>query len=96
MSDICLGDKVKDKVTGFVGVATCRTEFLNGCVQFGIAPKVGKDNKMPEPVDIDEDSLIIVKRKMSIWQVKKEVKKRMKRKVPDGGANRVSHGQRGY
>ena len=96
MSDICLGDKVKDKVTGFVGVATCRTEFLNGCVQFGIAPKVGKDNKMPEPVDIDEDSLMIVRRKVGIIQVKKEVKKKRKSFVPPGGASRISHSQRGY
>lgn len=28
-----LGDKVKDRVTGLTGIATARTEWLNGCVR---------------------------------------------------------------
>jgi hypothetical protein len=34
MSEIKLGDYVRDKLTGFKGVAVARTEFVNGCVQF--------------------------------------------------------------
>lgn len=37
--EIMLGDEVKDIYTGFKGVAMSRTEFINGCVQWGVAPK---------------------------------------------------------
>ena len=63
MNEIKLGDKVKDIYTGFVGIAVARTEFINGCVQYSVAGKVGKDNKYPEEMGIDESSLKVVTRK---------------------------------
>ena len=42
MTIIKLGDKVKDIVTGYEGIATSRTEFLNGCIQFEVTAKVPK------------------------------------------------------
>ena len=64
-TEIKLGDKVRDKITGFTGIATSKTEFINGSIQYLVAPKVGKDNKMIEEIAIDEGSLevISVKRK---------------------------------
>ena len=59
--EIELGDTVKDKVTGFTGVATSRVEFLNGCIQYGVKPKVSKDNVQPEVEYIDEEQLLISK-----------------------------------
>jgi len=38
MKDIELGDKVKDNITGFSGVAVCFSEWLNGCVRITILP----------------------------------------------------------
>ena len=64
---IKLGDKVKDKVTGFTGVATSKVEYLNGCVQFCITPKMkSKDNKMPEGTYIDQQQLEVVGKKVSV------------------------------
>lgn len=61
-----LGSKVKDTVTGFVGVAICRVEYLNGCIQYGIKPPVSKDNKVIEPEYIDEGQLeVVMKRKVT-------------------------------
>jgi len=40
MSKIKLGDKVRDRVTGFEGIATSKTEFLNGCIQIEITPRL--------------------------------------------------------
>ena len=54
---ITLGDKVKDKITGLTGIATERREFLNGCVQYAVQGKVGKDNKMIDAWYIDEQQL---------------------------------------
>lgn len=40
--EIKLGDKVRDRVTGFEGIATHRTEFMNGCVQILVSPRLKK------------------------------------------------------
>ena len=34
MSKIKLGDKVRCKITGFIGIAVVRSEFLNVCIQW--------------------------------------------------------------
>ncbi len=79
-----LGDTVKCKYTGFKGVAVARTEYINGCIQIQVAPKVGKDNKYPEELAIDEGSL--------------EVTSKLKRKVDedDGGPTRMGKLVRGF
>lgn len=86
MKEIELGDKVKCKYTGYTGVAVARTEFINGCVQYSIAAKVGKDNKLPDgEISLDEDSLIVVSKRRE-----KSVKK------DTGGARRTAPKLRGY
>ena len=59
-SEIELGNKVKDIVTGFEGIAVSKVEYLNGCVQFCIKPLKGKDGKMPEGEYIDQQQLSVV------------------------------------
>ena len=56
---INLGNKVRDKVSGIEGIATGRCEYLNGCVQFCVVTKAGKDNKSASPW-IDEGQLVVV------------------------------------
>lgn len=58
---ISLGDKVKDKVSGFSGIATCRHEYLNGCDRFTVQPPVGKDGKLPDEMTFDEPQLKVLK-----------------------------------
>ena len=75
MSKINLGDRVRCIHTGFTGTAVAKTEFINGCIQWSVLPKL-KDGKtsitaMPEEVGIDEQSLEVVKKPK-----KKKVKKR--------------------
>ena len=60
---INLGDKVKCKLTGFTGVAVAKTEFINGCIQYTVVGQAGKDNKYPEEISIDEDSLEVIEKK---------------------------------
>ncbi len=55
-----LGDNVKDRFTGFKGVAVSKIEYLSGCIQFGVAPKVGNDNKKIDTEYIDEGRLDVV------------------------------------
>jgi hypothetical protein len=57
---IPLGTVVKDKVTGFIGVAESRGTYLYGCDRYCIQPKIANDGKMPESKMIDEPQLEIV------------------------------------
>ena len=51
MKEIKLGDKVRDRVTGYEGIATSKTEFLNGCIQIEVTPKLKKGAIMkPEEI----------------------------------------------
>lgn len=58
---IPLGSEVKDKVTGFRGVAIGRTEWLTGCATIIVKPKVDKDGKVPESQTVDEPLLDVLK-----------------------------------
>lgn len=51
---IKLGNRVRDLVTGFEGIATARTEYLYGCVHITITPRVGADGKQPDSGWFDE------------------------------------------
>lgn len=46
--DIRLGAEVEDRVTGFVGIAVSRVEYLTGCTQIGVQPK-GEPGKNEVP-----------------------------------------------
>lgn len=45
-----LGEKVRDDITGFEGIADSRTEYQNGCVRIGVQP-FGLNEK-GEPGDV--------------------------------------------
>ena len=60
MDEIRLGLKVRDKVTGFEGIATAKCEYINGCIQYGVTPKIGEDGKYPDCQYLDYKRLEIV------------------------------------
>lgn len=55
-----LRDKVKDTVTGFVGVIVSRTEWTNGCIRYQVQPPVDKEGKVPDSVNFDENDLLLI------------------------------------
>ena len=56
-----LGKTVQDVITGFKGVVTGRVEYLTGCNQCLIAPRVGVDGAYKDSQWFDEDRLEIQK-----------------------------------
>lgn len=54
-----LGQTVKDRITGFTGIAIGYLEYINGCIQYGVRPKVESDKvgKHPDAVYLDEGNL---------------------------------------
>lgn len=58
---IKLGDKVKDNVSGFQGIAIGRTKWLHGCDRITIQPPVDKDGKHQDAAAFDEQQVELVK-----------------------------------
>lgn len=56
-----LGTTVKDVITGFEGVVVGRTEWLNGCVRYGVQSRELKDGVPKEAQWLDEEQLSVVK-----------------------------------
>lgn len=61
---IVLGQKYKDRISGFQGVATGYVQYLSGCNQALLAPKVTKDGGKPDSEWIDEQRLVAVGKKV--------------------------------
>lgn len=57
---IYLGDKVRDKVSGFEGIAVTRHTYLNGCNRISVQPAIDKDGKLPEYEAFDEPQLEVI------------------------------------
>jgi len=55
-----LGKKVKDKITGFEGIATSKHIYLTGCNQYALQPVINKEGKVPDREYFDEGRLEII------------------------------------
>ena len=56
---IKLGQKAKDKITGFEGIIVARVEYLFGCDQYGVSPEA-KDGKVNDTLYFDEGRMEII------------------------------------
>lgn len=54
---IKLGQEVKDRITGFKGIAVADTTYLQGCNRILVQPKLNKDGTIPETQSFDEPDL---------------------------------------
>ena len=57
-----LGDKVRDTVTGFTGIAVCKSIYLQGCDRVAVQAPVIKNETPQEWVYIDEPILEVLKK----------------------------------
>ena len=55
-----LGIKVKDRITGFKGTITARTEYLWGCNRYFVEPEVDENGAYRDGQSFDEDSLELI------------------------------------
>lgn len=56
-----LGDEVRDKISGFTGVAMAEYRFLTGCTRIEVQPPVDKKGKLPKSGTFDMLQLAVVK-----------------------------------
>jgi len=93
MEEILLEDEVECKYTGIKGIVTSKTEFVNGCIQFGITQRLKKGalaQNMGELLEvcIDSQSLKLIKKGP---RHKKEIKEKS-----SGGPIRLVPKMRGF
>lgn len=61
-NEIKLGDKVKDPISGIIGIAVGRTVWLHGCARVIVQPEGIDKNKKPyESSSFDEPQLVVMK-----------------------------------
>jgi hypothetical protein len=91
-----LGDRVKDRVTGFTGIVVVRCVWLNGCVRLGIqAEKHEDDGTNPEPVHIDEAQAEVVDKgavKLATYVDPSKFSEDRPASAAPGGPRREGHG----
>jgi len=81
--NIPLGTKLRDKITDFEGVAIARVEYLNGCVQYHLKPKIDKDGKLQEARPFDSQQLEIIKETEKKEKIEKKEKGSLGGNMPD-------------
>lgn len=57
---ITLGEKYRDKITGFQGLATSRHEYLYGCVRYSLESELATAGGKSEEFTFDEQRLVPV------------------------------------
>jgi hypothetical protein len=55
-----LGKEGKDKITGFKGIITARAQYLTGCDQYGLTPKVDEKGATQTCEFFDEARIEII------------------------------------
>lgn len=55
-----LGDKARDRISGFTGIVTGRFMYLNGCVRIELSATELKDGRPIDGVVIDESQLEVI------------------------------------
>lgn len=71
-----LGDKVKCKVTGVVGIVTTKAKSLYGCDRVIIQPAAGNDNKVPDSMWCDDDAAEVLESKVVVGHTEIPVEKK--------------------
>jgi len=68
---IALGRVVRDKVTGFVGVAENVATYMYGCDRYYVQPFVDGDGKVPDGRMVDDPQLVVVEGKAKVMDLVK-------------------------
>lgn len=56
------GDRVKDTISGFMGIVTCRLEYLNGCTRIQVSPEILNEGKPIESQYFDEPQVEVIEK----------------------------------
>lgn len=57
---VSVGDKVQDSLTALVGIVTCRSEYLFGCVRVQVQPQALDKDGLPSAVQVFDEAQLTV------------------------------------
>lgn len=63
-TQIRLGDRVKDKITGFTGIVTATHQFLTGCDRCTVQPEKMVEGKVVDALWFDTQQLVLMKKEV--------------------------------
>lgn len=66
-----LGDRLRDRVSGYEGICDMRGECLNGCLRYSLQAGLKEDGSMKEGYWIDEGQLEKIDKGVNAKPVKK-------------------------
>ncbi len=81
LMNIPLGHLVKDRISGFEGIAISKILFYNGCIQYQLKPRLDKDKKIVTAELFDCQQLIVIGQGIAPNNI--EVKKPVGGDMPD-------------
>ena len=83
---IKLGSLVRDVITELEGVVIARIDYLNGCVQYSVQPKVNKQMNLGKVEWVDEEQLEVIGDGVTKTYRKVIEKNVVKPRSPGGGS----------
>lgn len=92
-----LGDRVKDPVTSYQGIAQAITVWMNGCIRIAVQPeKLDKDGKVPDDRYFDQGQLVVLKKRVHIpvAMTVSEAPPAVEKRRSNGGPSRESSNYR--
>jgi len=72
MEKLELGCELRDKLTGFQGIATSRHEYLTGCTQYGLQPTSADPTTLHKIEYFDEGRLVLIDYRINKQEVLSE------------------------
>ena len=81
---IQLGQEARDKITGFKGTLIGRSQYITGCDQYAITPKVNAAGETKDSQWFDEGRIEIIGRGILPEEVKAERNGAPNRDAPKG------------
>lgn len=57
---VAMGDEVKDRVTGYVGIVVAMYAYFNRCQRILVQPPVGADGKIPDGQVFDVEQCDVI------------------------------------
>lgn len=81
------GDLVRDRITGFSGIAVAKTVWINGCVRWTVQPTTLTKEGAQKPTECFDDEQVAVVRKAVVPSYGRQAVPGVKggRKKPPGG-----------
>jgi len=61
-TEVALGDRVKDKISGFEGIVTSVTDYVAGCRRIGVSPETTDKGNHIDTEIFDEPMLAVTKK----------------------------------